>query len=460
MKKTYMVILFFFAIFICSSCENQTNRPETSSIIEPTAIVESPNQHLEESSIEEALTIPVIEEPSIEPTPIAEETPSRRRTIDPFDFEPQEVVDIFQGYENAIHSSHLPFTLSDVTIGDFEGRRLEYSFSLNYNDVVSTAPLIVSIYAPYEKQTDGTYFGYIQKSFELYLDETCEESVLKDAIICSILAVSPELNYEQAEKYLQELVQGYSGEGRSSVIDLSGYKIHISKEVPYDGYIRGYPLLHVVSYEDIFAGENKDSYQLLSDESTFDDLIYLNGKITRIIESDYSNILEVTGQEGTVGIFYSADIFTGCIEEGKNYDFYGVMAKPHDGYDACMKLDYLEDASTSQDNSMEIPSVSSNALVETIPITENQESSLEVDTDATEKVNKSYQLNFEGVSWYADIIDISVYSGGNCIVTISTDAKEDGQFYAAAIWGCASSYGVKSVCVFDPNGDLNATFEE
>lgn len=90
-----------------------------------------------------------------------------------------------------------------------------------------------------------------------------------------------------------------------------------------------------------------------------------------------------------------------------------------------------------------------------IPI---KEIATEIDADATEKTKSSYYWNFDGVSWYNDITTIVVYTDGTCVVTVQQDTKENGQFYAAAIWSCGNNYGVKTVQVVDPNGTILAVY--
>lgn len=89
---------------------------------------------------------------------------------------------------------------------------------------------------------------------------------------------------------------------------------------------------------------------------------------------------------------------------------------------------------------------------------EVEEITAEIDTNATEKIKNSYKLNFEGVSWYADITDITVYTDGSCVVTIKNDSKENGQFYASTIWSCGNNHGVETVQVTDADGNIKSVY--
>ena len=81
-----------------------------------------------------------------------------------------------------------------------------------------------------------------------------------------------------------------------------------------------------------------------------------------------------------------------------------------------------------------------------------------IDSSATEKTKNNYYWGFFETSWYADITDIIVYTDGSCIVHVKSTTKENGQFYAATIWGCGKDYGVKTVRVIDPNGTVLSVF--
>lgn len=85
------------------------------------------------------------------------------------------------------------------------------------------------------------------------------------------------------------------------------------------------------------------------------------------------------------------------------------------------------------------------------------ESSAEIDGYATRKTKESFGWNFDSTSWYDDITNITVNTDGVCVVNVK-NPKEDGLFYASAIWSCGKQYGVTSVQVIDPNGKLLAVY--
>lgn len=95
-----------------------------------------------------------------------------------------------------------------------------------------------------------------------------------------------------------------------------------------------------------------------------------------------------------------------------------------------------------------------NASFETVEV-----SSAGIDSDATKKTKDSFYWNYDGVSWYSDITEITVYTDGSCIVTVK-NPKESGQFYAATVWSCGNDYGVTSVQVVDSNGKLLAMYQK
>lgn len=82
----------------------------------------------------------------------------------------------------------------------------------------------------------------------------------------------------------------------------------------------------------------------------------------------------------------------------------------------------------------------------------------EVNEEITQKIKNSFRLNFDTTTWYSDVTDITVYSDGNCIVTIQDDRKNESQLYASAIWSCGKEYGVSNVCVVDQKENILCQF--
>lgn len=82
----------------------------------------------------------------------------------------------------------------------------------------------------------------------------------------------------------------------------------------------------------------------------------------------------------------------------------------------------------------------------------------DIDEEATKKTFESFKWNFSDVSWFNDVIDISVYTDGNCTATISPNAKETSQFYASAIWGCASNHDVTSIRIINQEGAILSVY--
>lgn len=82
----------------------------------------------------------------------------------------------------------------------------------------------------------------------------------------------------------------------------------------------------------------------------------------------------------------------------------------------------------------------------------------DIDPNATNEVIRKYKLNFEGVSWYDDVIDIVIYTDGTCVATIANETKEDSQFYASTIWGCIDNSVVNSIQIVNVDGNIKTVF--
>jgi len=246
-----------------------------------------------------------------------------------------QIVNTYNGFLNAIQENELPFVLSDVwgQGDDATGGKWEFVFSLEYDDIIESPSMSITIPANDNKLHSG---------FEVYLNPECEQDILKEAVICSILAVDSDLTYEKSEELMNEMVEGFTGDGRSKIIDVNNYKIHISEGVKEGGsFFRGYPILHVVAYDDIYP-RNIDNFETYSETSNYGDFVSIKGTITNIIHADYSHILEISTDNGLCGVFYSEDYFAGCFTIGDTYNFYGQVSKSRDSYNLCMKLDSFQ----------------------------------------------------------------------------------------------------------------------
>lgn len=247
-----------------------------------------------------------------------------------------QIVNTYNGFVNAIQKNELPFVLSDIWgQGDDEtGGKWEFVFSLEYDDIIESPSMSITIPANDNKLHSG---------FEVYLNPECEQDILKEAVICSILAVDSDLTYEDSENLMNEMVEGFTGDSRSKIIDVNNYKMHISEGVKEEGenFYRGYPILHVVAYDDIHP-RNLENFKSYSETSKYGEYVSIKGTVSNIVHTDYSQILEISTDYGLCGVFYSEDYFAGCFTIGDTYNFYGQVAKSRDSYNLCMKLDSFQ----------------------------------------------------------------------------------------------------------------------
>ena len=93
-----------------------------------------------------------------------------------------------------------------------------------------------------------------------------------------------------------------------------------------------------------------------------------------------------------------------------------------------------------------------------VSFTPLEKTTAEVDEEATNNTKDLFYWSFDGVSWYNDVTDITVYTDGTCVVTVKNKTKEDGQFYAAAVWSCGEDYGVDTVQVVDSDGTIKSVY--
>lgn len=208
---------------------------------------------------------------------------------------------------------------------------------LEYDDIVKKQYLEISMFALDKNMQHG---------FEVYLNPECNKEVIKNVIICSIMTISPELSYKQAENYFLQMTKNYVGEGRSEVVTVNNYKMHISKNVPLktgNGGYRGYPVLHVVSNKDVIIDEDTNKYRAVSEKMNVRDLVHITGCVVDSNDMHYPSVLRVKEAGNIWEIYYDADKFNGYIDVGKNYVFYGQFAGKKDGYDYSLKLHHIND---------------------------------------------------------------------------------------------------------------------
>lgn len=278
--------------------------------------------------------------PETEKEPVQPQKP-----FDPHDQYQPELIAVRNALASTIKEHGFPFEV-DVTIvgmGSTNDSEDSFSFNLEYNDIVRTQILEITVYALDEK---------MQKGFEVYLNPDCEKAVLKDAVLCSILSIAPDLDITQAENLYLEMTNGYNWEGRSKVIEVNGYNLHISEGALLrsgSGGYRGYPMLHVVAQSDLLPQYATSEYRSISSEMKSRDLAYFTGVVKNAYEDGYSYIMEVSSDDAICGIYYMEDKFAGCFEAGQTYTFYGQYAGARGGFDYSIKLDGFEKGGTIPD---------------------------------------------------------------------------------------------------------------
>jgi len=283
-------------------------------------------------------TTPSTESSTTLPPETEKEPVQPQKSFDPHDPDQPELIAVRNALASTIKEHGFPFEvdMTMVGMGSTNDSEDSFSFNLEYNDIVRTQILEITVYALDEK---------MQKGFEVYLNPDCEKAVLKDAVLCSILSIAPDLDITQAENLYLEMTNGYNWEGRSKVIEVNGYNLHISEGALLrsgSGGYRGYPMLHVVAQSDLLPQYATSEYWSISSEMKSRDLAYFTGVVKNAYEDGYSYIMEVSSDDAICGIYYMEDKFAGCFEAGQTYTFYGQYAGARDGFDYSIKLDGFE----------------------------------------------------------------------------------------------------------------------
>lgn len=326
MKKLVVFALTIVMLLSFVGCDSSLKQAEPSS--SSTQATEKVNQSSAISDTTEQLnttTEPVATEASTsqstQPTNTEATTEKEREPFDPNNPYQPEMLAVQDAFAHAIERGDFPFKVdtSSVSIGNHNEKDITFSFDIIYNNITSNQCLEVNICALNE---------IVQKGFEVYLNPDCDETVIKDIILCSIMAICPTLNYNEAEQYYLEIMDGYAGEGRSEILVLNGYNIHISKRVLLrsgSGGYRGYPMLHVVAQSDLIPNHDIDSYKEVSSETNVGELVYFTGILSDEYDDCKSYILEVLSDNSTCKVYYVQDKFSGCFEIGETYTFYGIL---------------------------------------------------------------------------------------------------------------------------------------
>ena len=262
-------------------------------------------------------------------------TAEQEKPFDPHDPDQPELIAVQEALSTAIDKCKLPIKIDTTMVGMGSPNESEatFSFNLEYDDIVKTQYLEVTVYA---------LNGIMQNGFEVYLNPNCDESVIKDIILCSMISIDPGLDYQQAEEQYLKMTDGYTGEGRSNVISLNGYNIHISESVLLrsgSGGYRGYPMLHIVDQNDLAPQYDIGECKAIAAVPDKRDLVFFTGTVEKAYDDRSSYILEVSSDNSIYGIYYMQDKFAGCFEVGKTYTFYGIFAGERDGFTSSILLD-------------------------------------------------------------------------------------------------------------------------
>ncbi len=316
--------------------ESQIPEPElsdTASTSIPVSTVEQPSAakpalpNVQDESTEQNAGLPS--------APAQTETPTEEPVLSQ-PSEPTEVLKIYENYEQAIENNKFNFILGPIKKSTMDTSEF-YSFYLKYDSAYPNT---------FPEATFQKYEGVTHKSYHVSLPENCDNLILKDAILCTIIAADPNIEYSDAETYMEELVNSFDGHNRSDIVSLGdSYKLYIRRS---SAGILSSTYLEIVSADEVNDKVDISEYKDYTSQEMHAPLnkgekVHLTGIVQANYDLEYSNILEVAINEERYIVYYNFENFLDSFSIGQEYDFYGTIAEAKDGYSGCLSLVYYEE---------------------------------------------------------------------------------------------------------------------
>lgn len=250
--------------------------------------------------------------------------------------EPTEVLKIYKNYEQAIENNEFNFILGPIEKSTMDTSEF-YSFDLKYDSAYSST---------FPQATFQKDEGVAHKSYHISLPDNCENSILKNVILCTIIAADPNIEYSDAEKYMNELVNSFDGHNQSNIVSLDdSYKLYIDRS---SAGMFSTNYLEIVSADEINEKVDIRKYKDYTSQEMQAPLnkgekVHLAGIVQANYDFGYSNILEVAINEDHYIVYYNFKKFLDGFSIGQEYDFYGTIAEAKDGYSGCLSLVYYKE---------------------------------------------------------------------------------------------------------------------
>lgn len=240
---------------------------------------------------------------------------------------PSSVQKTQDGFHAAIQASGFSgFSVGNIIIS---GDRESYKFCIN-------TPLDgVSPDVRFEASDDPALL-----SFDVELPEKADGHTLKQLIALSICAAS-EIDFSDCDSLVEQLVNSYDGSSLSAFVESGDYFFVIKP-----GYLTLQPYLSVINKSNINQQVDTSIYEGYSSDAMSAPLnqgekAFLTGVVQASIWSFPNMELEVSSGNDTYIIYANPDHFV-SFNIRAQYTFYGVIAKPRNGYSGCLRLEYFE----------------------------------------------------------------------------------------------------------------------
>ena len=185
---------------------------------------------------------------------------------------------------------------------------------------------------------DGDYHGY-----SVSLSKNDSNSDLKTIVQMTVAALE-NTKFNDAEQYMQTLLDSYTGKQDGKPVYRSKYRFIIldpGDSPLFENCFGELSAYRLADYEIINRDNNsypKAGPEFMQAAINFGEKASLSGEVVKIEEGDFSVMLTVKKDEYKYLVHCSPEAFSGDFTEGESYIFYGVVAENTDGYDGTLRL--------------------------------------------------------------------------------------------------------------------------
>jgi len=163
----------------------------------------------------------------------------------------------------------------------------------------------------------------------------------KKELIQMAIAVSEDINYEEAAESMQKLANEFNGSSNTETLKLDKYRYYInaSTNIIQDDSL----IITPITTKEINHEEYKDVDPAYMQASLNEgEKVKITGKIINDLTFNDENVLEIENSDGKFVVYYSPESFGGDFNIGNQYTFYGRITALWKGYQGCIRLEYFE----------------------------------------------------------------------------------------------------------------------